>query len=255
MDVANTLIYPEEEMSLKKNLESLFHDWYNEAKSKHFIKDYTADDIVFDGFYPFYTFQNKKVLFIGREALGISGENYLSVIHDAYKENFIGNMHINQYKFHNRMFYLAYGINHGFPEWSEIPYASELTGSFATKNGLSFAFMNLSKLSNESSSWNTDEELVDSFINSFSESKTNYFNKEIEILDPDIILSMNLQGRLRSLGQIDVIEYGDEASSYYLYTQNSKKLLLDLFHFAAPSKPDSSFYDPVVRICKKMGIC
>lgn len=241
------LSYPAHEEKLNQRLAALFSDWYAAAQTRKFLRGHTADDIVFDGFYPNYTSQRVKVLFVGREALGICGENYIEILHGAYKNNHIGNKHINQHKFHNLMFYITYGVNNGFPEWDSIPSASELSGDFATERGISFAFMNLSKLSNESEDWTVDWALVDSFVDSFSGGPRNYFRDEIEILAPDVIISMNLEGRLAALGEMTVQEYGSEISTYHLTVADRDILLMDLFHFSAPNKSSRDMYYEKVK--------
>lgn len=242
MNVELMNVYPKNEIRLHEKLYKLLDQWHEEAESMKFIKRYTADDMVYDGFYPYYTKQKKKILFIGREALGLNGEDYIECVYNAYKTNKIGNKHINQYKFHRLMFYLAYCIINNFPAWGKVPYASELTEDFGTEKGISFAFMNLSKFSNESGKWSADWELIDSFINNFTNTETNYFNDEISILKPDIIITMNLENRLNVLGRIDSLKYGSKASCYYLMVNRKKIPLIDLYHFSATNKKDKEEY-------------
>jgi len=244
MNFRPSIRFPDFENGMVDRLELLFMDWHAEAKNKQFAYDYCADDMVFDGIYPYYTMQKKKILFIGREALGINGLNYIDVLFDAYKDNQIGNKHINQHKFHYLMFYITYGANNGFPSWNKIPAASDLSASFAEDNGLSFSFMNISKLSNESDDWKADWVLIDSFINAFEGLKRNYFREEISIIDPDVIITMNLEGRLRVLGELSVIKYGEDISKYMIDINNKRIPIFDLFHFSAPGKrPKEKYYD------------
>jgi hypothetical protein len=253
MQFRPTIEYPESEIGLVNRLESLFRDWHEEAKKKKFIYEYTADDIVCDGIYPFYTSQKKKILFIGREALGINGLNYIDVLYHAYKDNHIGNKHINQHKFHYLMFYIVYGANNGFPNWEQIPTASELSAAFAKENGISFAFMNISKFSNESDEWKADWALIDSFINAFSDLERNYFEEEISIINPDLIITMNLEERLKALGEIEVIKYGDKISKYSININKKPIPIFDLFHFSAPAKsPKDLYYDIVKKEIKSI---
>ena len=243
--------YPEYEIELIERLANLFKDWHEEAQKKKFISDYSADDMVFDGIYPYYLNQKKKVLFIGRESLGINGLNYIEVLYHAYKKNHIGDKHINQNKFHYLMFYIAFGANNEFPNWDEIPAASEMSATFAQNDGLSFAFMNLSKLSNESDGWKADWNLIDSFINAFADSSVNYFNKEISIINPDLIITMNLENRLKVLGTIEPNDYGSDISKYDLKVDDKIIPLIDLFHFSAPGKsPKDNYYDIIKKQTK-----
>tara|TARA_R110000764_G_scaffold16262_1_gene45530 strand:- start:5166 stop:5930 length:765 start_codon:yes stop_codon:yes gene_type:complete len=248
MELTN-LTFPKTEQEQLKLLNCLFTDWYDEAKNKIFHDGRTADDIVFDGFYPFFSQQKIKVLFIGRESLGLTGDHYLNLLHYLYTQNQkIGSKSLNQAQFHARMFQLAYALNNPNCSWNDIPSAQDIAKTFATSSGISFAFMNLSKLSNESEEWVVDWKLVDSFTSAFKDCETNLFNKEIEIINPDIIISMNLERRLASLGELGVINYGNKASYFRLTCGNRKILLMDLFHFSAINKSsEEDFYMPVLQ--------
>lgn len=253
MDYLPNIKYPDAEKGMLQDLAALFRAWHAEAQTKDFGNSCSADDMVFDGFYPFYTLQKKKILFIGREALGIEGRNYLEVLHQAYKENSVGGRHINQHQFHYLMFYIAYGLNNDLADWEDIPPADELSKSFASGQGVSFAFMNISKLSNESTSWDADWKLIDSFVNAFSKCAVNYFNQEISIINPDLIITMNLEGRLKALGKLDVVEYGSKLSKYNLNVEGRKIPLFDTFHFSAPGKsPKNDYYELIRKEAKNI---
>ena len=86
------------------------------------------------------------------------------------------------------MFYITYGVNNGFPAYSDVPYATELAETFATRDGISFAFMNLSKISNEEKSWQTKWGRVDASLK-VSEASVCLEEREVEILRPDVVIS------------------------------------------------------------------
>lgn len=68
-----------------------------------------------DGFYPEYTQQNKKILFIGKEGLELGGNDYIEKLFTAYQTKFIGETYprpINSYQFHSTMLYIAYAVNY-----------------------------------------------------------------------------------------------------------------------------------------------
>ncbi|WP_350342331.1 hypothetical protein PRVXT_001559 [Proteinivorax tanatarense] len=244
--------FHENDKEMLTDLERLFRRWYKSALSKSFMYNYNADSLVFDGFYPYYYNQKVKVLFIGRESLGISGQNYITVLYDAYKNNKVGSKTINRSSFHARMFYITYALNNQEYNWSNIPYASELTDSFGTKEGISFSFMNLSKLSNESSGWSADWPLIDNFVSSFKSDEINFFNEQISILKPDLIIAMNLGKSLRALGNLTSIEKGKNVNVHKLKVNDSYIPLLNTFHFSAPAKKDpDDYFKPVIEAYKK----
>lgn len=242
------LNFPACEQNQLKELNALFTQWYESAKDKNFHHNKKAKDIVFDGFYPFFSKQSVKVLFIGRESLGLTGDHYLDTLHWVYKNDaVVGNKKLNQSQFHALKLKVAYGLNNNCCPWEEVPSAQEISQSFAEEQGISFAFMNLSKLSNESEEWQADWNLIDSFTGAYKENDINFFNKEIAIINPDVIITMNLEGRLSNLGELEVIEYGNDVSCYNLNCGNRKVLLIDTYHFSAIKNHKDTFYDPIIK--------
>lgn len=236
--------YTDIEANINRKLVVLFDEWRETIQSNGLC----CDDFVADGLYPYFSEQNKKILFIGRESLGLSGCDYIEALYDDYKKGRIDDDSINSYKFHSLMFYLSWAINNSFPDWKTIPYASELADQFAIQGGFSFAFMNLSKFSNESDSWQADWALIDSFIDVSKHPTKNFFNEQIRLVNPDIIITMNLQGRLQALGSLDVIDHTSNANiCCYLLSVDGKKIpLYDMFHFSAPNKKgDGNYYTPL----------
>ncbi|MGI2002339.1 hypothetical protein [Shewanella frigidimarina] len=253
--IKSQLQYSDSDTLMQHNLNIVFQDLYSYTKNMTFAYNRTRKDIVFDGFFPYYSNQKCKVLFIGRESLGLTGENYIDLMHHAYtQDKKIGNKTLNQHQFHALMMHISYGLNNDCCDWSSIPEATKIADSFATDNGISFAFMNLSKLSNESDDWKADWQLIDSFTDALNSSPENYFSKQIDAVNPDIILTMNLESRLKILGNFDVIEYGGNASYYYLQTKTKKYLVIDLFHFSAVKDSKSCFYEPVLNGIKKYSL-
>lgn len=246
------LHYPKNETVIQNELNTVFTEWHSYAQIKSLPNKRTPDDMVLDGFYPYYSKQNCKVLFVGRESLGLTGDNYIDLLHHMYtSEKAIGDKTLNQHRFHALMFYITYGLNNDCCDWKDIPMATEIADSFATEKGISFAFMNLSKFSNDSNDWRADWPLIDGFVEAFRDSPINYFAKQIDTLCPDIILTMNLESRLKALGEISVIEYGNTASYFTLRTSNKEYLLIDLFHFSASKSQENCYYEPILQGIKK----
>lgn len=249
MDYISELEYIADEVAINTMLKVLFSQWHETAKSKIFVKNYIADNMVFDGFYPYYTKQNVKTLFIGRESLGLTGENYIDIIFDGYKQNQLDGRTINQYKTHRLLLKICYGLNNGLCSFGEIPSATSIVKHFGTANGISCAFMNLSKFSNDSDSKNADWGLINGFLNEFKDD--NFGGKEIEILNPDIIISMNLESHLDNFGESNIIDCTNDIAYRKLQIGNKTYNVLDTFHFAARKNEEFSYYKPIVDMCLK----
>jgi len=228
-------------------LEKLFRDWHgcftdNEAK----LEKHDAEGMVFDGFYPNYFEQKPRILFIGRESRYISGCNYMEVLYDAYRNTkYIGDQHINANWFHKRMIYIAFGLINGMPNWQEIPNADDIGDTFGEDAGISFAFMNISKLSNESEKFQSDFEVI-KIAHEISTQKRNFIREEIGILDPEVIVTMGLGEMLESLGTLTPIHKSEYANSYWLDTGIRRSLLVDTYHFSYGKICDiKGLYEPI----------
>lgn len=242
-------IYPRSEQELCSRLDALQTEWKD-------VCNYDESKFVYDGFYPHYTKQKVKILFIGRENRGLDGEcgSYVSQLYSAYKENSIGGKSINAYQTHSLQFYITYGLNNNATDWSEIPSAAELTEDFATERGISWAYMNLSKLSNTGEhSQVADWCLINNFCEATKEanekSGRNFWAEEINLLDPDLIIGMNLGVYYDCLGES---EWGDLFGSSAVRVRKIKigtktYPLLDTYHFSAKKSPKDDFYDPIVE--------
>jgi len=249
--------YPDSEKPKLALLENLFSEWFLYfANNNSVLKKHVADDLVADGFYPHYFHQKRRILFVGREARDISGFNYIDVLYPAYRETKrIGSQPLNINKFHSRMLYIAYGVMNGMPEWKDIPYASEIGDTFGGANGLSFAFMNLSKLSNDGDRWQADWDVINA-AHELSTRSRNFNQEQLAILEPHIVITMNLGDRIASLGQLTPIHSSDLARSFWLDSGGHRSLLIDTWHFSAPYKDDiKDYYEPICHAIHLSGIC
>ena len=104
--------YPESEKPALASLENLFRDWHQHFAGADWPDaQAVADDMVFDGFYPHYFNQAKRILFIARESRDIPGANYINQLIEAYRNKKpIGKRYINGSKFHRLMIRIAYGV-------------------------------------------------------------------------------------------------------------------------------------------------
>jgi hypothetical protein len=147
---------------------------------------------------------------------------------------------------------IAYGLNHGCLPWAEIPPASALAETFACPGGLSFAFMNFSKLSNETKSRRPHWPAIAAFLECSKGSGGHFFNREIGILDPDLIIAMNLNDEwLNSLGEIKTLASSHEKLGHCLLKVNGREtLLLNSFHFSARKSDLADYYEPMAEAVK-----
>lgn len=250
------LIFPKYEQYLRDVILQLHENWSQQIVANN--KD-LRELYVKDGFYPEYTRQPIKVLFIGREGLEIGGQDYINLVFDAYHNKKVGSLPLNRYQFHATMLYISYALKHGIYKWDEIPYATEFVDEFGKTNGCSFAFMNFSKLSNESGLWQADERLINTFGELSKNSNCDYFAKEIGLLNPDIIIGMNLGNRMDYLGTFTEIKYYGSKNDvcFQKLTTSDKKgyVFLDAWHFSAPSKsPERDIFNPIIESLKDNSI-
>lgn len=249
-----TLAYPEAEAPKLEALRLLFQDWMQASIQAAPAMKELIEGMVFDGFYPHYFSRRPRILFIGREAREIEGFNYLDLLHAAYRTGKkIGSQHLNQNLFHRRMLYTAHGLQNGLPEWKDIPDASVIGNTFATPDGVSFAFMNLSKFSNESEFWPSNWRMIQDAVRLATQQRK-FIAEEIAILQPDLVISMNLEGHFSSLGEevTPLAATSRDVSTWRLTSQGHSSLLLDSFHFSAPGKRDlEHFYLPILDAVRR----
>ena len=238
--------FPSYELPLKNSICELMKRWktYCDAKPEWKGK------FVGDGFFPHYTKQTVHVLFIGRESYGLSGENYIESYNGMKTANF-----------HNRLLYLAYGIIHGQyteNDWIKMANATVLDKIFADpcEDGFSYAFMNASKISNETDNPALDETQFENFIR--DKQNLDYIAREIQLLTPDIIVS----GNLGDLGFFKYFENAKKSENSSDHTKNrcvyhlkvgSKDIpWIDGWHFSAYKRTYESFYSPICSIAKDL---
>jgi hypothetical protein len=165
------------------------------------------------------------------------------------------------------MMYIAWGILHnGTVPYQKVPWASELGKTFGTPEGISFAFMELSKYSNDSESGSSrrDVELMSAFLKDSRLEKRNFFQEELAILDPDVVITMNLWGAgldnaLLELALGEIVE--DAASSKYqpyaslssIGINEKQTPLIDLYHFSYRKNTEEYFYNPVMKIVRDLA--
>lgn len=216
----------------------------------------TPDCTVPDGFYPNYTKQPIKILFVGREAYDLTGADYIDVFIHHYLNGTTGPedelRSINSDKFHKMLIKVAYGIIHNLA-WDEILPASKICEDGKIFDRVSFAFMNLSKLSNDNTEKGhrqTDWALVNTSLNMTLQSE-NLILEEISNLDPDLIICMNFErDRLQRVFGSALKKFDNDWLKYTIDINGKNVLLLDQWHFSAPGKSEGNdVYNPIYQCC------
>lgn len=246
------------EKQLNKKLDELFNKWYKVLEKNGATKD-DLELWCTDGFFPGYLKQKTRVLIVGRESRYLGGYSYTEKLLEGFSKNAIGVANgrtktVNQHPMHSKAFYLVYGLNNNFIPYSQMPKASEMLEDFGTEKGISYAFMNLSKFSNESDNYQTNYVNLNRFID-LSKNSENLFWKEIELLNPDVILTMNFQRyNIDKIVLQDMLEDVDSNDDVHMYTirRESKPIMLfDLWHFSAVKKFDKYYYTPLKEMLEK----
>ena len=261
----------DEESEMANSLKELEDKWRSHIAESQSLRVH-AELFNMDGFYPFYTQQKVRILFVGREACWMQGKNYISTVCPCIRNDNFNGWTVNQYPFHRRQFYLVYGIlryfssNQGerrYPEWENVPWASDMARKIFAKsrgeaiNGLesiSWAFINLSKFSNETDNWQTDYSgRYLPFVN--DDANRGYLKEQIRILNPHLIIGANV-GELRDmLGyESDKCDKTEKACFYYPPTTDADGRFppfLDCYHFAAIKSDEKGFYIPVREVIEK----
>lgn len=219
------------------------------------------DDFVTDGFYPYYTDQKVKILFIGKESLGLEGLDYIEILMNSIKHNDPkghGLCSNNKDPFHSKSLYIAYGVNHSCYDWNTIPWASDLgMKHFAVKGGISYAMVNFSKLSNPAENhWALDKNRFQTYCNLIKRTGINWYEEQIRLLNPDLIVSMNIECLISTFFGDQVIwkynkhEDKEKKVSFGFLTVKGRNIpIVDTWHFSAPGKAFMNCYlNPIAEI-------
>ena len=257
------LSYPDSEKPKLTKLETLYGAWnqhFTDNNSELAKHEDDADGMVFDGFYPHYFASSKRrVLFIGRETVDMRSSNYIEALHRVYhsEPKRIRKRNLDSHKFTYRLLCIAYGIVNGMPEWKDIPEASEIGDTVGEATGLSFAYMNISKMSNQSGkSTPANWPLINAAfaLSIQGPHGRNFIREEIAILDPHIIVTMNLpDAMVDSLaeGGCEFRHESKRAKSFCLNINGQDRQLIDIWHFSAPRAAghrlddNEDFYTPI----------
>jgi hypothetical protein len=244
-------LFPENEQTYYDENKKLLDEWKTYIQDKKIVHKDGANGFVPDGFFPYYYKQKIKILYIAVESRQLSGCNYIDMVYRGFKNNKIGQKGINGSVFFRKLLKITYGIENDFLDWNKIPKASEITQKYLGENGISFAIMELSKLSNDNPSRHKNIKQINNFIAISKNESRNFWNEQIKILNPHYIISMNLVGHLHELGDITDKQKNDTPPSIYSLSLGGNKSvkIIDTYHFSN-SVEEKWFYESIVEIIK-----
>lgn len=271
--------YPENEKELWQKNNTIMNELNSSlvAVASNDMEKEFVQTINPDGFFPYYTHQKVKILFIAKEALGLYGGDYIEKLFDGILKNDprgrrwwneknpdlprVRNMTNNGDPFLRKMLYIAYGLNNKCCPYDSMPWASEIGQNLLGKpEGISYAFMNYSKFDNPSeTNYSADKYRMQSYKDMVHRTGVNWFAKQITLLNPDIIIEMNIgRDNANALGSkpIEWIqeEYKEDLAVGYLPIEDHKYLLFETWHFSWPGRAfEEHYYLPIVEAWKKYG--
>lgn len=243
-------------------LKNLLDDWAKQISTKPKIvfpddgKAYPPESyFCYDGFFPGYFSQRQKVLFVARETRWISGENFCDTSREFFKKH-----NINSDNFWRKVLYMLYGIrNEGKIPYAEIPYADDIAKQMVESTDFGFAVMQLSKYSNDSDNGSKRNiELMNRFLEDSELEKRNFFQEELALLNPDIMILANLWECGVKDDYLELCfpsknfknwKNYKNVANYGEYDLNGKNVrFINTYHFSSIKSIENCFYNPVMEI-------
>jgi hypothetical protein len=219
---------------------------------------------VVDGFLPNYYNQLYKVLFVGRETRGVTsgGDNY---VNGDLIGSFLGGFKagITNNNFWRHLMIMVQLFKHdGKIEFEQLKKvkASDYAKKMVETGDYGFAFMNISKYSNDKDDGGkADYDFINQFLEDSQLEKHNYFQDELKILDPEYIITGNLwDGNIDKkylelcFGKLTQLSaYPPEAPEAKLFEMDldGKKIkLVDVYHFSSIKPDKESFFIPIKEL-------
>ena len=264
--------YSDFEKQKNKELNSLFSAWIKQlSKNTKSIKNgdkgkrTPTDCFAKDGFFPgYFDKKNLKVCFIGRETRRIGGLDFRDTTKDFF-ESFLDDpdhKNIKENSWWRRILRIVYGIkNNGEIKFEKLLEPMDILKKMYNSNKYGFATINLSIYSNDhQDQWESDNDLINRFLKDSELNIRNYFDEELKILDPDVIITANLWESPIKKEYLNLClpdenflswkSLKDNVAAYGYYDLHGKKIMcINLYHFSAPGKTDKEYYyNPVMKI-------
>ena len=209
-----------------------------------------------DGFFPGYFSASPRVLFIGRESrFAPDGDRITSDL------TWFSGLPSASEPYWRRILHLLYGIKtNGQYPFSAIPTEDIILKQMVQRNNYGFAIMNFSKYINEADDSSTSNfKLINQFLEDSDLDRRNFIRDEIELLEPDIIITANLWGCKIDKTYLNLVFPPMDMSMPFIDSNNKACLQilrfngrtikrLDTYHFSAPGNDQEKFYDPAMEL-------
>jgi hypothetical protein len=261
-----------EEAEKRRQIVALMTDWQAEITRKYTENPdpeyWEGQDplsyFIADGFFPGYYKQKTKALFIAREPLPMDDD--LDGVQRLLTKG------LNAQKlFIRRLLYIVQGIREGGKlQFESLEFTKDYTKELASENDYGYAFMNISKYANwlDDNTKKADYGFINQFLEDSNLENRNFFREGIEILDPDVIITMNLGKKADTHTLIDQkyldlcfgkIEWGkirpdrdNPVKMTNIVFNGKSKKLLNCYHFSRPGVSDKDFfYNPIMELIFK----
>ena len=261
--------YAEDETDKYKEITTLLKVWKKEVSTSVATAESSGESLfVEDGFFPNYYNQKYKVLFIGREERGdgaFSEGRKFKIVHDWLNIFNNDNGLDTRYGLLGPLLILLYSIENRFQEkYKNLKIKEKVTSiarSIGKPDGLSFAFMELSKYYNQNGA-KSNKSLMEKFLEHSHLEKRNFFKEELTILNPDIIITLNLWGLNRKIseyidkfvfGELNFVpqrNFGKEICLNCIMLAGKKIPIIDMYHFSKPGSKEKDLFNPLMRVLR-----
>jgi hypothetical protein len=250
-------LFSDIEIQKRQEIISLMSDWQSEIASKDRSEYFDEEDplsyFVTDGFFPGYYNQKIKVLFIGRETRYMGGGDYIETMMKNYENK-------KHNAFTRHILQIVQGIKaNGEIKFENLKKATDCAKEMVRTKDYGFAYMNISKYTNDTDDGaKADFYCINKFLEHSNLENRNYFREELEILDPDIIITGNLWRGINQkyldlcFGKLEWSKINDDIDGKVNVSKiilNDKRIkLLNVYAFASYYSDKEFFYDPIMEI-------
>ena len=149
--------------------------------------------------------------------------------------------------------YLVDTLENNTADWADVPSLDEILNNFASDDGISFGMINYSKISRpHNGTTKADWQQIINFAKASLESPKNFYIRQLEIINPDVIISMNVfdafddvcldvfEGSLKYICHIN-----NGAAALFEFMINDKKIpVIDTYHLGSTIS-DKEHYESI----------